>query len=128
MKRIKMIGFGLILVIATINYGLPDSSWAAPPAVNKRQAPPPILILDDDFRPGDWTASAETATGGATFTVNRQLTGGYGSPPFRFMSHRIPPVSSGLSTLVVSHIYLDDSYDPSVQGAISTLDYSEAGI
>lgn len=124
----KIIGCGLALLITLGSHGFASSSQASPPAINDSQALPPVLILDDIFESGDWTTTAE-ATGGATYTVNQQLSDGYGSPPFRFMSHRLPPVSGGgLATIVVNHVYLGASYDPGIQGAISAIDYSESGI
>lgn len=128
MKPLRKFALVLTLALLLAAAGFPAPGWAAPPAANKHQTPPPILIFDDDFRPGDWTSAADLATGGATFTVTQQLTGGYSSPPFRFISHRIPSISSGLATIQVTHIYLDQSYDPALQGAITALDYSEGGI
>jgi hypothetical protein len=128
MKITRLIGCGLLLAIALVFDGFANASQAAPPAVNKSQTPPPILILEDTFEPDDWTVTAE-ATGGATYTVTQQPIGGFASPPFRLMSHRLPPVTdSGLATIVVTHVYLGDSYDPAVQGAIRAIDYAEAGI
>ncbi len=127
MRVIK--GCGLILIIVLVNYGLPGASRAAPSAVNKGQTRPPLLISDDTFLLDNWTVTAE-ASGGASYTVNQQPDGGFGiSPPFRFMSHRLPPASGGgLVTLAVTHLYTGESYDPGVQGAISAIDYSESGI
>lgn len=88
---------------------------------------PPVLILDSEFQPQDWSVSA-VVVGNATYTVTRQLTGGLGNSPFRFMSHRLPPVSgSGGNTIFVTHVFLAAGYDPSIQGAITTIDYRESG-
>lgn len=95
---------------------------------NPNQTLPPVLISDQTFQLGDWDVSA-VVVGDASYTVTQQLTGGFGSPPFRFMAHRLPPVSgSGGNTIFVTHIYRGASYDPRVQGAISAIDYTEAGI
>ncbi|NJM42597.1 MAG: hypothetical protein HC853_18570 [Anaerolineae bacterium] len=91
------------------------------------QPRPLVLISDGEFRPADWAVSA-VIVGDASYTVTQQLTGGIGSSPFRIMSHRLPRVAgSGGNTIFVTHIYLGASYTPSVQGAISAIDYREAG-
>jgi hypothetical protein len=119
--------FALILFITLVNPGLIGSGRASSPAGHNRPLLTPIYVEDDEFLPGDWTVTAEV-TGGASYTVTRQLSGGFGSPAFRHMSHRIPPVESGLATIAVTHIYTAVTYDPSVQGAITLLNYREAGI
>lgn len=104
---------------------------ASPPAKaaakNPHQILPPVLISDQTFQLGDWDVSA-VVVGDASYTFTQQLTGGIGSPPFRFMSHRLPPVlGSGGNTIFVTHVYTAARYDPRVQGAITSIDYSEAG-
>jgi hypothetical protein len=116
----------LVLVLSLAGLGLVSPTRAAPPASPARQTLPPILILDDEFEPQAWAVTAE-ATGGATYTVTQQLTGGAVSAPFRFMAHRIPPVPAGLYSLAVTHVYTGYTYDPAVQGAITSFDYSEFG-
>jgi hypothetical protein len=129
MKSTRSLRAGLVLVIVLVNLGVASPGRAAPHVAHAGGPPlPPILISDDTLLPDDWVISA-VATGGASYTVTQQLTGGYASPPFRFMSHRLPPVAgSDLATIAVTHVYTTTSYDPNVQGAISAIDYSEAGI
>ncbi len=136
MNSIKMINgmsiFAAVMVAAiaaaVAGFGSPGPGQAALPVRSRGALQAPVLIYDDEFLPEDWTVTAE-ATGGATYTVTQRLTGGGVSPPFRFMSHRLPPVSSDdLATILVTHIYLGFSYDPSVRGEIGEIDYSEFGI
>jgi hypothetical protein len=122
-----MIGCGLILVIGLVNYGLVNSSQAAPPAINQRQTLPPVIISDDTFSPAVWTVTEEVIGSGSA-TVNQQLSGG-NPGAFRFMSHRLPPVSgSGGNTIFVTHVYLGAHYNPYLQGEIRAIDYIEDGI
>jgi hypothetical protein len=127
MKIIKMMGYGLMLVIAIINYGLLASSQAAPPAINQRQNLPPFIISDDDFSPAPWTVTEEVIGSGSA-TVSQRLTGG-NPGAFRFMSHRLPPVSgSGGNTIFVTHVYQGAYYYPRYDGEIRAIDYVEDGV
>ena len=119
--------YGLILVLGLVNLGFVQPGRAAPAATGPSQGPSAILIADNEFQPGDWSASAEII-GSGTYTVAQQLTGGYGGGEFRFMSHTLPPVTSGISVIYVTHIYTAYTFDPAVQGAIDHIDYSESGI
>src|SRR5688572_11143972 len=105
MKITSLISCGLLLAMVMVFDGVINASQAAPPALYKSQTRPPTLIMDNQFDADKWLVTAET-TGGATYTVTQQLNGGYANSPFRFISHRIPPVASGLSTIVVTHLYL----------------------
>jgi hypothetical protein len=127
MKAKRSVPTALIIVLALTQAGAANLGQAAPAAEPAGGAPPPLLIVEDDFLPANWTVTADL-TGGATYSVTQVLTGGSATPPFRFMSHRLPPVSSGLATVAVTHVFLGDTYDPGVEGAISAIDYIEAGI
>jgi len=119
-----------VLILATIVFGIRTHrpGRAAPPDFAPDIPLPPAYISDHDFLIEDWIVSAE-ATSGSTYTVTQQLNGGFGDGPFRWMSHRLPPVSGAdFATLAVTHIYTVESYDPSVEGPITALDYEEIGI
>jgi hypothetical protein len=127
MKNWKLISSYLFLAALLAGLRPTGASLAAPAGGANAQSLPPILILDDEFLPADWTTTAETS-GGGSFTVSQQGTGGFGSPPFRFMSHRLPPVSgTDLASVVVTHLSNTATYDPSIQGEITAIDYQEAG-
>jgi hypothetical protein len=72
--------------------------------------------------------SVATATGGASQTVQRQLTGG-NPGAFRAITHTLPPVTgSATAVIVVHHVFLGNYYIPSFDGAIDHIDYAEDGI
>ncbi|MGQ0600350.1 MAG: Ig-like domain-containing protein [Anaerolineales bacterium] len=127
MRTKKRIGYGLILVVALASFGLPTPSQAAPRAITESQSLPPVLISDDTFSSFDWTVTEEVFGNGSS-TVNQQLSGG-NPGAFRFMSHRLPPVSgSGGNTIFVTHIHKFRFYHPRLQGVLRAIDYRESGI
>ena len=79
-----------------------------------------LTIADGNFDPANWTTTTIATTGGASHSVSQPATGG-NPGVYRLMVHSLP----GLSSIVVAHQFTGASYDPSVQGAISRLDYSE---
>ena len=79
-----------------------------------------VVIADSTFNPTDWTVVVVGATGGATQGVLQLATGG-NPGSYRQISHNLP----GPSTIVVSHVFNAVTYDPSTQGAIASIDYSE---
>lgn len=93
MKIPKIIVSGLILTAFAVCFETIRSSQAAPGTLFPSVHRPPVIIYDDFFLPQFWTVTAE-ATGGASYTVEYQHTGGVGDTPFRFMSHRLPPVTA----------------------------------
>jgi hypothetical protein len=127
MNATRLWRYGLVLILLEVNLGAIDPGHAAPPAIAARPGLAPVLVLDDEFDPAQWTVTAQ-ATGGSTYSVTQQLTGGYASAPFRFMVHRIPPVTNGgLNTIEVTHVYTGYTYEPASQGDLVAIDYSEAG-
>ncbi len=80
----------------------------------------PVTIADSEFASADWASIVTKTTGGASQSVSQSASGG-NPGTYREMIHSLPSNSS----IVVVHEFLGASYDPSVQGAISTLDYSE---
>jgi hypothetical protein len=127
LKATKIIGYGLILVVMGLNYGLTSSSWAAPPADQERQNLPPVIISDDTFFSFPYWTITEQVVGSGSSTANQQSSGG-NPGAFRFMSHRLPPVSgSEANFIIVNHIY-HQRYDPRFEGEIRAIDYVEDGI
>ncbi|MCC6169806.1 MAG: hypothetical protein IT329_21490 [Caldilineaceae bacterium] len=60
--------------------------------------------------------------------MTRQASGG-NPGAFRFMSHRLPPVTGeALATVAVTHLYLTERYRPPLDGEIRAIDYREDGI
>jgi hypothetical protein len=108
--------------------GFSGSDRPAFPAEDPIQPRQAIIISDDTFLPQAWRETAEV-NGDASYTVSQQLTGGDTTPPFRLMSHRLGPVSTGdFHTVSVTHVYQVANYTPILQGAISAIDYGESGI
>lgn len=124
MKTTKLIGCGLILAIVMASYGLANS---APLPINERQNLLPVIISDDSFPLFPYWTITEEVIGGGSSTANRQATGG-NPGAFRFMSHRLPPVSgSDANFIIVNHVY-HERYDPRFEGEIRAIDYVEDGI
>ncbi len=80
----------------------------------------PVTVADSEFAPADWMPIVTKTTGGASQSVSQSGSGG-NPGAYRAMIHSLPPNSN----IVVVHEFLGASYDPAVQGAISTLDYRE---
>jgi hypothetical protein len=65
-------------------------------------------------------------TGGTT-TVTQEITGG--NPDFyRRITNTVAAPGTGTSIIFVFHKYLSGTYDPGIQGAIASIDYSEDSI
>jgi hypothetical protein len=67
----------------------------------------------------DWTFENAWTTGGATSVAFTSATDG-NPPPYRHTTNTMP----GGSTTVDAHLKLSAVYDPSVQGAIDSVDYA----
>jgi hypothetical protein len=86
-----------------------------------------VNISDEEFDPGEWSVTVE-ATGEASHTVHQEIAGG-NPGAFRSMLHALPPVPPGeLAEIAVTHLYLADSYNPYIQGAIDYIIYQEDNI
>ncbi len=79
-----------------------------------------VTINDTEFAAADWAATVTSSSGGATQSVSQPATGG-NPGAYRHMTHVLP----GNSNIVVVHQYLGASYNPSLQGAIDSVDYTE---
>jgi hypothetical protein len=81
----------------------------------------PPVVFQDDFSVGDlWEETVISATTGATSTFETRPTGGV-SGGYRHMTH----VFAAPGNIAVQHLYTGGSYDPSVDGAIEHINYSE---
>ncbi len=78
------------------------------------------IISDEIFDNSNWSAMVVSSIGGATHSTQQELAGG-NPDEYRFMLHDF----SGAGHIRVFHEYLNASYNPSIQGAISTITYSE---
>jgi len=88
-----------------------------------------LVIAESDFLDSNWEAEAVSTSGAVVeWPIVRQTSGGLGNSAYRSMTHSIGPATDcGAScTLVVFHEILAGSYNPSEQGAINYIDYSEA--
>lgn len=79
-----------------------------------------IVVSDSEFAPSDWTVTVIHATNGANGSATQATTGG-NPGAFRDLMHTMPSPSG----LWLFHRFHASTYDPAVQGAIATLDYSE---
>jgi hypothetical protein len=88
-----------------------------------------FVIADSEFLDSDWEAEV-VATPGTVYLwpIVRETAGGVRNSPYRNMTHSIGPATDcGVScTLAVFHKTVAASYDPSKQGAINYIDYTEA--
>ena len=88
-----------------------------------------FVIADSEFLDSDLEAEA-VATPGAVFEwpIVRETSGGLGNSPYRNMTHSIGPATDcgGSCILFVVHERLTATYNPSQQGAIGYIDYTEA--
>ncbi|MBC8239070.1 MAG: PEP-CTERM sorting domain-containing protein [Alphaproteobacteria bacterium] len=85
------------------------------------------VISDTDFLAGNWTAQDLFANNGAAGTAVQMIAGG-NPDAYRFMTHTMPgPVSLMVpaTNLWIYHEFQGASYDPSVSGAIASVNYSE---
>ncbi len=79
-----------------------------------------VVISDQTFNLADWTMAVDFVSGGATAGAPAQV--GTGNPgDAREMSNTLP----AFSQIRALHIFNAASYDPSTQGAIASIDYSE---
>lgn len=84
-----------------------------------------VIISDSTFNPVDWAVYSSIGSG-ASETHEQKLTGGnLGS--YRYMQHTVPPPPSvGDNVFIeVMHVLIKKTFDPSTQGAIEYIDYSE---
>ena len=79
------------------------------------------VTIEDDFTVGDqWIEIVHEATGGAQSTVENRPNGGVVSG-YRHMTHAF----NGQGDIEVRHLYTGGGYDPSSEGAIDHINYSE---
>lgn len=79
------------------------------------------VVFEDDFSVGDlWEETVISGTQGATSTFENRSAGGV-SGGYRHMTH----VFAAPGNIGVQHLYTGGSYDPSVDGAIDHINYSE---
>src|SRR4051794_36723265 len=81
----------------------------------------PIVITDGTFANSDWTTMVyvEVSQNGDSHSEGQTTGGNPGT------CRQMHIVISGLGTVSAFHKYNGASYNPSVQGAISSIDYSE---
>lgn len=116
-----------LALMAVLCVCLITPSQAAPSPRPPTQDLPPVVLEDDSFNLFPyWTITAEVSGGGA-YSVTQQTSGG-NPGGFRFISHRLPPVTGeALSSVIANHIY-HERYDPRLEGEIRAIDYQEDGI
>jgi hypothetical protein len=88
-----------------------------------------LVITDSEFLDSNWEADAVvTPDAVVEWPIVRETSGGLGNSPYRSMTHSIGPAGDcGVScTLFVIHRRLAATYNPSEQGAIGYIDYTEA--
>ncbi len=80
-----------------------------------------ITVADSTFLLANWSSNVEFSSNGASESNEHRMAGG-NPDEFRFMMHDLDP---GPAQISVSHMFLGATYNPSVQGAIESIDYSE---
>ncbi len=82
-------------------------------------------ISDSTFLNANWTGTQFVSGSGGSSTGVQVLAGG-DPGPFRNVTDQLNAAPAGSQTIVLStHIYDPFTYDPSISGALSSLDYSE---
>lgn len=85
-----------------------------------------IMISDGVFAPSDWTLLQIDVGGNGSFTTaNQVLTGGNPNEHRRVFTSVAANANDAVWGL---HIYTPASYDPSIQGAVTSVCYSEDAI
>lgn len=86
-------------------------------------ATPGVVFGDGEFLASHWQASSAIVPGYPVFAhTEEQLASGGNPGAFRRMTVQVAP-NSGVSN--VSHLWVVSHYDPTVQGAIRSVDYAE---
>jgi hypothetical protein len=88
-----------------------------------------FVIADSDFLDSNWEAEALTTPGAMVeWPVVQEALGGLSNSPYRNMTHSIGPAADcGTGCLLaVVHETVAATYNPSQQGAIDHIDYTEA--
>jgi hypothetical protein len=95
-------------------------------------AVPPVPFTDGDFPDAEWTTvtssfevySVTPLPGGSTTSARQDPTG---NDAFRAITHVVPAAPSPTAAAAVwsAHFRNGATYDPSVQGAIGSIDYAE---
>ncbi|MGB5703763.1 MAG: hypothetical protein WBM48_13165, partial [Polyangiales bacterium] len=89
-----------------------------------------LELVDSEFLDGDWDIAFVSQTDGSSIEQEaaRQASGGTDGGPFRQMTHAIQP-ATGCQNMSCSLVVYHESsltYDPSQEGAIAFIDYSES--
>lgn len=86
-------------------------------------ATPGVVFGDGEFLASQWQASSAIVPGYPVFAHTEEQIASGGNPgAYRRMTVQVAP-SSGVSN--VSHLWVVSHYDPTIQGAIRSLDYAE---
>jgi hypothetical protein len=93
---------------------------AATTAFAPHSAGATVVISDQTFNTADWTVTVRSASNGATQGATQVGSGGNPGSA-REMTNTLP----AFSAISVLQIFNASSYDPSTQGAIASIDYSE---
>ena len=83
-----------------------------------------LVLSDSEFQNADWTTTAVFVNNGATTTATQIASGGNGGA-YRHMTHFITN-GPGSTRIFQFHRYGGGSYDPTLSGAIGSIDYSES--
>lgn len=128
MKSHKFLRTGLILILLILGLTQLDLAQAAPrlsPKTASLSQTTPVVFFDDTFNPAAWQVEADIQ-GQGFYSVQQSNTGGR---TFRWIEHLIPtPPSLTIYSVALTHLYLEQQYDPSQQGPISFINYSSEGI
>jgi uncharacterized protein (TIGR03437 family) len=109
-RHLRKLGFGFALAAAAIS----------------AHARADVQFTDGTFNETDWTSSkiVDSTSGTAgSFTITRVASGG-NPGPFRRVTHTFHFDYMDEGTLAIAHLRAGATYDPSTQGAISSIAYS----
>lgn len=128
---------GCVKVNFSLSPPAAGSSWSAQLSTNAAGGfsgvlPPlpgaggPTLFTDATFTPTDWSLTTITNASGTGSTVTATQFAGTGNPgQFRNVQHNLLVGTPGNGAVIGFHMKAGATYNPSTQGAITSINYSE---
>ena len=88
----------------------------------------PTIFEDETFDPADWEVISVLSEGDGGSTTATQRTTGGNPGAYREIADTVNPAPSGPSSISNFHHRLSATYDPSVRGPITCVNYSEDAV
>jgi hypothetical protein len=102
------------------------ASWGGTVFLESSSTVPTITFADGTFAESDWQLRVFCPAGNGGRVVATQVVSGGASGPYREIEHTLFSAPPGQESTVASfHWRIGATYDPTAQGAIGSVDYSE---